>query len=418
MATSATASKSNDRDVARRVPYLDMKLPPPQDQIPAQPGMHGLQVFSPVNQNGSFDFDRVLKQGQILKRTRRTKSWKTIYIVLRPNVLSLYKDADATKLRHQINLSELTAVARQKDPKGKNEYVFALFTPSRNFHLAAKTEKEAQDWVELVRTEARIDEDEEDMILTSPTGQKDAFQGFERSTAGIVSSSSEDMRSSSRQPIPIPQRTGYSNPRNASYTANYSGNEQGSYSDFSDTAGPGGVIESNLSLSNPNNAQSPNTKAQAVYGVSNTSNTTQRKPSNQHAPRMDSERVVCQGWLYLLKSKRGVRQWKKLWVVLRAKTLAFYKDQSEYSANLIVPFHNITDVVEIDPVSKTKIHCMQIISEERNYRCCATDEDGLFRWLGAFKSLLVKRKEEQKSRSASKNTSDASTAPSSEPHRL
>jgi len=32
-----------------------------------------LDTFSPVNQNGSFEFDRVIKSGQVLKRTRKTK---------------------------------------------------------------------------------------------------------------------------------------------------------------------------------------------------------------------------------------------------------------------------------------------------------------------------------------------------------
>jgi hypothetical protein len=32
-----------------------------------------LDSFSPVNQNGSFEFDRVLKSGFVQKRTRKTK---------------------------------------------------------------------------------------------------------------------------------------------------------------------------------------------------------------------------------------------------------------------------------------------------------------------------------------------------------
>lgn len=32
-----------------------------------------LETFSPVNQNGSFEFDRVLKSGVVQKRTRKTK---------------------------------------------------------------------------------------------------------------------------------------------------------------------------------------------------------------------------------------------------------------------------------------------------------------------------------------------------------
>lgn len=30
-------------------------------------------VMSPVNQNGCFEFDRIIKAGSVLKRTRKTK---------------------------------------------------------------------------------------------------------------------------------------------------------------------------------------------------------------------------------------------------------------------------------------------------------------------------------------------------------
>lgn len=81
-----------------------------------------------------------------------------------------------------------------------------------------------------------------------------------------------------------------------------------------------------------------------------------------------------------------------MWMVLRPKALALYKTEEEYSAIVIFPFHNIIDAVEIDAISKTKTSCMQIITEERNYRFCAFDEESLAKWLGALKSLFAKRK--------------------------
>src|SRR6266513_3246627 len=98
------------------------------------------------------------------------QTWKPVLLVLRPNLLSISKDPpEGTKLRHQLPLSDLTAVARQKDPKRKAKHVFGLFSPARNFHIEAPSEEEAQEWVELIRREARIDEEEEEMILMSPT---------------------------------------------------------------------------------------------------------------------------------------------------------------------------------------------------------------------------------------------------------
>ena len=65
----------------------------------------------------------------------------------------------------------------------------------------------------------------------------------------------------------------------------------------------------------------------------------------------------------------------------------------EYSAHLLIPLSNIISAVEIDPVSRSKAHCMQIIAEDRSYRFCAPSEDALARWLGAVKSQLARRKE-------------------------
>lgn len=100
-----------------------------------------------------------------------------------------------------------------------------------------------------------------------------------------------------------------------------------------------------------------------------------RRAQNPH----EEERVVYHGWIYLLKSKSGVRQWKKVWLVIRPKGLALYKNEDEYAALLVLSLDSIIDAVEIDPISKSKAHCMQILTEERNYRFGAFDEESLTR---------------------------------------
>jgi hypothetical protein len=82
-----------------------------------------------------------------------------------------------------------------------------------------------------------------------------------------------------------------------------------------------------------------------------------------------------------------------LWAVLRPKNLAFYKNEDEYAATLLIPLSSVIDAVEIDPISRSKRHCMQIIAEEKSWRVCAVDEEALAKWLGALKSVLVKQKE-------------------------
>lgn len=348
-------------------------------------------------------------------------------MVLRPNLLSIYRDKKESKLRHQITLSDLTAVARQKDPKRKEKAVFALFSPSRNYHLEAFTEQDAEAWVDSIRREARIDNEEEEMYLMSPGGMNTSpYQTFgrsinaqispsaEESAAGYGSSSDADnlspsyalpkQRDKAGAPITIPTTNTARQPSFASY----SGADHGSISDLSDVGGTAARLSA-LSLANtdPRPSTSSNrppqpsasysqSPARPLAGLRSPSQMSGygltaeevRRAQNPH----EEERVVYHGWIYLLKSKSGVRQWKKVWMVVRPKGTAFYKDEEEYTALLILPFSSIIDAVEIDPISKSKRYCMQVISEERNYRFCALDEESLARCLGALKSLISKRK--------------------------
>lgn len=347
-----------------------------------------VDLMSPVNQNGCFEFDRIIKAGTVVKRTRKTKSWKPVYLVLRPNCLSIYKDKDETKLRHQINLAEITAVARQRDSKKKMDHVFGIFSPARNYHLGASTDKAAQEWVHLIRTEARIGvEDEADMAVLSPAPDKVTFAASASANReNVVSSSSETEPRPSSSMVPEHMHSA----RRPSQALNYSGGEYGSISDFD-------FSDTNQASSNP----LPRQITQDKRSLS--------QHSNIGATPGD-ERVVYHGWLYILKSKGGVRQWKKIWVVLRPKCLAFYKNDGEYSATHIIPFTSIIDAVDIDPLSRSKQHCMQVICEEKNYKFCASDDDSLARWLGAFKSLLVK-KDAQQMRMPPSATNSANTQP-------
>lgn len=396
---SAT-SQQTERSANITIPPASISLPPPNPALRFKNHV-SLDSYSPVNQNGSFEFDRVIKSGYLQKRTTKTKTWKSIYLVYRPNTLSIYKNEKENKLRHKIYLSELTAVTLLKDPKQKREHVFGLFSPSKNFHLQATNADEAQEWVDLIRRDARIEEEEEEMFLASPIVRRDSFMppgSFDASPGRIVPEHDRCM-SSSPEPVDLPvsgfRRPSY-NPRRPSTTiesSGWSGNEMASHSDFSDT------------------------DVQRIHGASIESLAVQTPPTSVAAgPRpsvgvrnasydQDPDRIIWQGWLWWLRSKGGVRQWKNCWAVLRPRNLILYKDESEYTVQFIVHMGMILNVVDIDPMSKTKTHCLQIITEEKSYRFCAYDEESLVKCLGAFKSLLAKRKElEAKMAASTTNT--------------
>ncbi|KAI9874045.1 MAG: hypothetical protein M1830_010258 [Pleopsidium flavum] len=333
--------------------------PPQPRQIPQRPEVHlpsqlppsisgvrsghlNLDTFSPVNQNGSFAFDRVLKSGDVKKRTRKTKAWKKIHLVLRPNLISIYKDKNEGQLQRPIVLSDLTAVAPLKDPK--REYVFGLYSPSRNYHLQAESEKDAQEWIDLIRREARIEE-EEDEFLGSSHGGNAPSQASQLLTLNVVDTQGwqeEGLGSGSPEPIGAPKgvstiRDGTDIPdikRHPPHNFEFSGNELTSYSDTSDAPAPAagfrGASSLSLSLS-----EGPGTLEQNIIpptandGVHSTTSTMAYNAGQSSGLQLDhdDERVVWHGFLRCLRSRGGVRQWKKLWVVLRPKNVAFYKNE-------------------------------------------------------------------------------------------
>ncbi|KAI4197483.1 MAG: hypothetical protein LQ346_002997 [Caloplaca aetnensis] len=355
-------------------------------------------IFSPVNQNGSFEFDTVLKSGEVYKRTRKTKQWKRLHLVLRPNLLSAYKTSSEERLHKQIRLSDLNAVAHMRDRKGRKEHLFCLYTPARSYHFQATSQEDAAEWVELIRREARIDEEEQGHL----DHKQAASDGSHDSQAYLDRGDRERFASSSPEPLDIPgpsSTTGHGIrnpgiPKVSTYNLDYSGDELATYSDWSDTPQQSYVQAPQGPL--VHRKTRPASALEAMR-TSPAEHSTARNASRSSGFQIqDDERVVWHGNLLILRSKGGVRQWKKLWMVLRPKNLAFYKNDEEYAAQLIIPLSNVINAVEIDPLSRSKSHCMQIIAEDRTLRCCCPTEDALTKWLGALKSQLARRREARK----------------------
>ncbi|RDW62980.1 PH domain-containing protein [Aspergillus mulundensis] len=346
-------------------------------------------TFSPVNENGSFEFDRVLKSKKVNRRVKPKHVfrafWKPAYLVLRPNLLSVYKDEEATRLRASISLSEVTAVAPIKSHRSSRQYVFAIFTSSKNYRFQALSDKDMEDWLARIRAESRINEDEEALLaLSKKQGKQDPAAANKQRIYDTTDHSDFEIRERASSPefgreLPASHR-----PKRLVAPHDFSANDITSYSEWSD--GPG-----------DNNERA--TSKPSVNELSSSAPAMQQSPLARDAGRIheigilrDPERVICSQYLQCLKIKGGVRHWKRLWVVLRAKSLAFYKDEQEYSAVKIIPMAQIFDATEVDPVSRSKNFCLQIIAEEKIYRLSTPDEESLTKWLGALKSIVVARK--------------------------
>jgi len=229
-----------------------------------------------------------------------------------------------------------------KDPKRK--YVFGLYSPSRNYHLQAKSEEDAQEWIDLIRREARIEE-EEDIFLGSSRSGNAPYQVSQMPPPNAEDTQSWEegrLGASSPEPIGAPKRVSTTRDgtqipdikRHSPHSYEFSGNELTSYSDASDTPAPAagfrGASSLSLSLSEGPGTLEQNTIATtANSGLHPTTPTMAYNAGQLSGLQLDhdDERVVWHGFLRCLRSKGGVRQWKKLWVVLRPKNVAFYKNE-------------------------------------------------------------------------------------------
>ncbi|KAJ5152336.1 hypothetical protein N7492_010631 [Penicillium capsulatum] len=356
---------------------------------PSRNGQVNLDTFSPVNENGSFEFDRVVKTGRVLRRVKHKHvfraSWKSAYLVLRPNLLSVYKDEETTRLRVSISLSDVTAVAPVRSPRSHRRHVFGVFTPATNYRFEALSERDADDWIACIRHETPIDEEEAFLAQTQRRQEPPAIQ--KQFVEDTTDHDCSEFDGAGRASSPELGRTLSPGTRAKKfpYTQDYSGNEITSYSELSD--GPPPTRSSHL-------RSMPSIHALSVSAPEDKPTSLPRDTSRQSELGIlrDPERVVCQGYLQGLRIKGTVRQWKRLWVVLRPKSLAFYKDEQEYSALKIISMSQVFDAAEVDPLSRSKRFCLQIIAEEKTYRLCAPDEESLARWLGALKSIIVARK--------------------------
>ena len=288
--------------------------------------------------------------------------------------------------------------------------------------LQARSQAEAQEWVDLIRREARIEaQEEQEILLASPTiVAHESLAGHDRWPEHTITSNVDD-RLGSSSPEPVATRDGSRIPGVPQLSApslDYSGDEiNGPYaSDFSETQTPPSSYQQPLSFGTfiPPKQRQQNLHLhqhhQTPYSHSHqsldppqlssaTRNLSQVSIGISYASKdpISSEKVIWNGYLLLLHTNRaGVRHWKHLWAVLRSKNLALYKSNEEYAAVLIIPLSSCVDAVEIDPVSKGKRYCMQIITEEKGYRICAENEDKLAEWLGALKMVISKRREKEK----------------------
>jgi hypothetical protein len=232
------------------------------------------------------------------------------------------------------------------------------------------------------------------MLLASPVVRRQSFLGGatlgadpHRGVADVdrlASSSPEPSHPLSRQG-PRPSVSASERRPSGIESSGLSGAEFASHSDFSESEAlrvAGASIE--ILAARPRIGTTGQTRT-PLEGA----NTSQAGGMNVES---DPDRVIWHG-LVGFRNKGGIGRWRKAWAVLRPRNFILYKDKTEESVLFVLYLSNIVSVVEIDALSRSRKHCLQIITDEKSYKFCANDEEELVQCLGAFKSLLAKRRE-------------------------
>jgi hypothetical protein len=186
----------------------------------------------------------------------------------------------------------VTAVARRRQTKRSRAAVFTIFTPARNFHLDTRDEALADAWVDAIRAAARVDEWEEGALPSSEDDAEPAAVAAAVPASAPRTIPGRRPSSSVGQPVLAPEAL-----------------SAGSFSSIS-SLGAANFPGSAFSLANVTDPpkMGPRTMSAAEAEV-------------------DQERVLRNGRLHLLKGKGGVKKWKPVWAVLRAKSLAIYPNE-------------------------------------------------------------------------------------------
>jgi hypothetical protein len=76
MATTAEgAQQTPAKPIAVRTSGMKLDMPSAQPRLSSKKAASvSVGIMSPVNQNGCFEFDRIIKVGNVVKRTRKTKA--------------------------------------------------------------------------------------------------------------------------------------------------------------------------------------------------------------------------------------------------------------------------------------------------------------------------------------------------------
>lgn len=338
--------------------------------------------------------DSHLKSGWLWKRTKQ-RSWNKRWFVLRERQLTYYKDETEYKPRQVIATADIMTAAMVTDQHRPGH--FAVYTSQRTIHLRDENANEARDWVELIRHAANA---VAESILSS------SFQRLQTpSYANEIITNPPNMApldsvlvGATTSPS---QRVSLGDYASGVGVGGERGGERGGVGGVGRGVGErGGERREGDMLVGPHYTLVPHGSMSSQGSIVQSDMTSQEYAVESSSPEnrdheeytdeefdVENEKIIKQGYLYRLKNRYN--QWKRQWVVLStARVLLFKSDNIHKTPVKSLGLDTIADAVDIEPLSKSKTLCMQLITDKHRVKFCAESEDELTSWLASFKAAL------------------------------
>ncbi|CAG8672296.1 11034_t:CDS:2 [Funneliformis caledonium] len=275
--------------------------------------------------------------------------------------------------------------------------VFYIVTSKRTYYVQATSKKELDEWVEAINKVKKVQEeqllhedtgsqaDSEDMSEKTPSMMRISTQlPTQKVKSPLSGSTSPVLNNSLTSPekataaIDIP-------PRNQLQTSDYNAEGGHSFASVSSYTSAGSI---------PNVSSSPSSPVAGQYAKDSSDPTASSEDEDVYedmVDELDDGRIIHKGFVYKLDRYKKI--WKKRWFVLKNDRLFYYKNPKPHQN---INLADILDVIEADPISKSKQNCFKVITPKRTYICCVSSEESQVAWLAALQVALSKKKEKQK----------------------
>lgn len=296
--------------------------------------------------------NKVLISSYLSKRSKKTHQWRNVWVVLRNCQLSYYKNEKEHKALKVFNIDSILSFSEVKDRASNH---FAIYTNNRILHFRAANRPLFDRWIKTL-------------------GELDCRRQVEM---GLI------------QPSDLTAKD-----NNATTAVGNGGDTPQSSSNEEDTG-----YDTSTYLPNGEHVIGNSTEECAVQRPIGDHNTTEG--TDLHHSSMaddDDEFVVQQGYLQKLKKRYSI--WQKYYVVMTNRSVSFFKHQEDVRKFKVItslPANDIIDVIELDPLSKSKKWCFLLITPTKRKRFCASSEADILAWLSALKFLSHKSNTSRKS---------------------